>query len=354
MACRIQSMTIRLDMLDIDCALGHAGRMSSSPHLPPRSDPLSEILHSVHFTGALYCVSHLGAPWGIGIPRLENLMTLQIVTAGQYWIDVDDGEPFMVGPGSMTLLPHGLPHHMRSEPDVGALPLFDLPVQRISDRFETVRHGGDGPQCRVTYGVLRFDPIAARRLTAVLPTVIHLDAWQADATGWLQSTLRLIAAEASQLGPGAEIIITRLADVLVIQAIRTWIEQASIPEQGWIAAFDDEQIGRALALIHQTPAAPWSVGGLAREIGMSRSAFSARFTTLVGMSVMSYVGDWRLQLARNRLQSSAATVASVAHQVGYQSEATFGRAYKRAFGVSPGGDRTPVPVDELLPPLRTA
>ena len=318
------------------------------------SDPLSEILHALRLTGALYCVARLGEPWGIEVPRLEGVMTLQIVTAGQYWIEVDGAAPRLIGPGSITLIPHGDATRMRSSLDVEAAPLFDLPVERISDRFETMHHGGDGPLCLVTYAVLRFDQVAARRLTNMLPSLIQVDAWEADTTGWLQSTLRLIATEASQLGPGAEIILTRLADVLVIQAIRNWIQHAPISEQGCIAAFNDEQIGRALALIHRLPAAGWTVAELSREIGMSRSAFSARFTALVGTSVMSYVGDWRLQLARTRLQASNDTVATVAHELGYDSEATFGRAYKRTFGVSPGRDRHPPPGQPLLPSLPAA
>ncbi len=293
----------------------------------------------MHLTGALYCVARLGEPWGIEAPRLDGMMTLQIVTAGQCWIEVDGAEPQLLGPGSMTLIPHGTPHRMRSALDAATVPLFDLPAERVSERFETIHHGGDGPLCHITYGALRFDRVAARRITNVLPPLIHLDATTADPTGWMQSTLRLIADEASQLGPGAEIIITRIADILVIQAIRSWIRRAPIYEQGWIAALNDDLIGRALAMIHQAPAAPWSVAGLAREVGTSRSAFASRFTALVGVSVMSYVSEWRTQLARALLHTSAETVARIADSLGYQSEATFSCAYRRTFGASPGNDR---------------
>jgi AraC-like DNA-binding protein len=313
--------------------------MHHEPRIPPVSDPLSEIMHSLHLTGALYCVARLGEPWGIEAPRLEGLMTLQIVTAGQCWLEVEGTEPRLLGPGSMTLIPHGTPHRMRSALEVPTVPLFDLPVDRISDRFEMLRHGGDGAPCHITYGALRFDPDAARRLTSVLPPLIQLDALESDTSGWMQSTLRLIAAEASELGPGAEIIITRIADVLVIQAIRSWLRHAPISEQGWIAAFHDELVGRALALIHHDPAAPWNVAGLARSVGLSRSAFSARFSALVGVSVMSYVSEWRMQLARTRLRTTSDTAASVAARLGYHSEATFSRAYRRTFGASPGVDR---------------
>jgi AraC-like DNA-binding protein len=329
----------RLHWLENGGSVLQALCMNRQRQLAPVSDPLSEILHSLHLAGALYCVARLGDPWGIEVPDLEGLMTIQIVTTGQCWIEVGDMPPRLLGPGSMTLIPHGTPHRMRSALDVATAPLFDLPVNRISERFETMHHGGDGPPCHITYGALRFDPVAARRLTNVLPPLIHLDALDADSTGWMQSTLRLIALEASQLGPGAEIIITRIADVLVMQAIRSWIQRAPISEQGWIAAFSDEVIGRALALIHQEPAAPWCVADLARDVGLSRSAFSARFSTLVGVSVMSYVSQWRMQLARTRLRTSTDTVASVAASLGYHSEATFSRAYRRTYGATPGVDR---------------
>ncbi len=321
--------------------------MAEQRRPPPPSDPLSEILRSMQLTAALHCVARLGEPWGVEVPPLDGLMTIQIVTAGRCWIEVDGVEPRLVGPGNMTLIAHGSPHRMRSSPDVATDPLFDLPVERISDRFETMRHGGDGPACHMTYGALQFDQVAARRLTNVLPPLILVDAWEADRTGWMQSALRLVASESSDLAPGAEIVITRIAEILVIQAIRTWLRQAPVSEQGWIAAFSDEQIGRALALIHESPTAPWTVPDLAGSVGMSRSAFSARFTALVGVSAMSYVSEWRLQLARTRLRSSSDTVASVAHELGYHSEATFSRAYRRTFGVPPGGDRRPTPVEPL-------
>jgi transcriptional regulator GlxA family with amidase domain len=134
-------------------------------------------------------------------------------------------------------------------------------------------------------------------------------------------------------------VMTRLADILVIQAIRAWLDTAPEANLGWLAALRDKQVGRTLALIHRRPEQDWSVVELAREAGMSRSAFSARFTELVGQPAAQYLSQWRLHLARAQLLESRESVGSVARRAGYQSEAAFGRAFKQFFGVAPGGVR---------------
>jgi AraC-like DNA-binding protein len=152
----------------------------------------------------------------------------------------------------------------------------------------------------------------------------------------MQATLRLIAAEARQLKPGGEAVITRLADILVVQAIRSWLETDPAARSGWLGALQDKQIGQAIALIHRQPARPWTVAALAHELAMSRSAFAARFTELVGEPVMQYVARWRMQLAASSLRDDGVTVGELAGQLGYRSEAAFARAFKRMMGVPPG------------------
>jgi AraC-like DNA-binding protein len=171
------------------------------------------------------------------------------------------------------------------------------------------------------------------RLTPVLPLVIHLDARSGE-DEWLTDTARFIAREANATRPGSEAIITRLADIVVVQAIRSWLT-ASDGQHGWLAALKDRQIGRALAAIHSDPAFDWSVELLANQIGMSRSSLAARFKQLVGQSVMQYVTEWRMQLARLEL-AEGYTVTQVAENYGYQSEAAFSRAFKRVFDRPPG------------------
>ena len=266
-------------------------------------------------------------------------MMFHIVTAGQCWLDVAGEEPRLLRQGSLALVAQGMGHGIRSAPDVELEPLFDIPVEQVSDRYEVMRHGGGGEFTHLTCGVVRFDHVAAEHLIALLPQVIQIDTWDEDEDSWLQSTLRFISREAKELRPGGETVITRLADILVIQMIRSWIDSAPDADQGWLAALSDEQVGGALALMHRDPAQQWTVASLASEIGMSRSAFSARFTQLVGESALRYLTRWRMQLARIKLRETSEPLAVLAGELGYQSEAAFCRAFKRVFGVPPGSVR---------------
>jgi AraC-like DNA-binding protein len=186
---------------------------------------------------------------------------------------------------------------------------------------------------------VRFEHPAAHHLVKLLPRMIHVEASMSPQMDWMWSTLRLMGAEAKELRPGGETVITRLADILVIQAIRSWIEQDPAAQTGWLGALRDKQIGRAITLIHRDPARPWTLGLLASEVAMSRSAFAARFTELVGEPVMHYLARWRMHVAVIWLKEEDAGIGDLAGRLGYQSEAAFSRAFKRYIGVSPGSAR---------------
>jgi AraC-like DNA-binding protein len=188
-------------------------------------------------------------------------------------------------------------------------------------------------------GAVRFDHPVARNLVAGLPPLFSVEAGDGMLAGRMRAAFDLIALEAREFGPGGEAVMTRLSDVLVIQAIRSWIDDAPSARSGWLGALHDPQIGRALALIHREPARPWTVAALADELALSRSAFAARFTDLVGEPAMRYVTRWRMQVAEDALRTEGAAVGEVANRLGYRSEAAFARAFKRVTGVSPGAVR---------------
>ena len=313
--------------------------MSTNAHIPDTSDPLGETLHLLRLTGSLYCLSEFTAPWGVDLPAFEDCMMFHIITQGHCWLEIKDEEPQLLQQGSLVLIPHGNGHSIRSRPEDKAVPLFDIPVEKVSDRYEIMRHGGNGEETQLTCCVVRFDHVAGQKLISLLPKVLHINSLMDEEDSWLQSTLRFIAREAKERRPGGETIITHLADILIIQAIRSWIDSAPEAEQGWLAALRDIQVGKALAAIHREPEKEWSVATLAKEVGMSRSGFSARFTNLVGESAMRYLTQWRMQLARIQLEETADSLSVLADRVGYQSEAAFCRAFKREFGVSPGSVR---------------
>lgn len=333
--------SVRPDFVDSCSTTVYVMRMTRAvhPHLVASSDSLGETLHLLRLTGTLYCRADLTAPWSVDIPALPGLMTFGVITAGSCWLEIDGAPPRLLRQGELTLMPHGAPHRFSSSLGVPPVPLFDIPVAKLSDRYELMRHGGGGELTQVTYGVMRFDHAAAGPLLASLPRMLQLDSWDGEAGIWLQSTLRLIAREGAELRPGGETVMTRLADILVIQVIRAWLESSPEAHTGWLAALRDDRIGRAIAALHRAPNRAWTLGDLASEAGMSRSAFSARFTGLVGESAMHYLARWRLQLARMALRDGQQSLAALARRSGYRSEAAFSRAFRRLFGVPPGSIR---------------
>ena len=307
---------------------------------PGRSvESLGEALHVLRMQRSFYSRCEFTAPWGLKLPAIPGSLMFHVVTAGRCWLEVADGEPRLLQLGDLGLVPHGEGHRLVSEPGVPCAELMDLPREEVSDRYEVIRMGGGGAVTGLVCGTVRFDHPAAEQLVSLLPTVISVDAWSSPEMEWIASTLRFMAAEAREPRPGGETVITRLADILVIQAIRAWIEQDPAAQTGWLGALRDPQIGRAISLIHRDPARDWTVASLANEVAMSRSAFAARFAELVGEPPMHYVTRWRMHAAVTWLREGDATLGELALRLGYQSEAAFSRAFKRFMGLSPGAVR---------------
>ncbi len=302
-------------------------------------DPLGEALHFLRMSGTFYARSEFTAPWGLELPAFERSMMFHVVTSGRCWLRVDGAEPRLLQQGDFALVPHGEGHVLADEIASKPTGLFDMPRELVSERYEILRDGGGGASTTLLCGAVRFDHPAADRLTAMLPPLVCIDAWSSPHSEWLQSTLRFIAAEARELRPGGETVITRLADILVIQAIRAWIEHDPAARTGWLGALQDKQIGRAITLVHRDPSRSWSVASLASEVAMSRSAFAARFTELVGETPMQYVTRWRMHTAVGSLRDDGATLGEIAGRLGYRSEAAFSRAFKRCVGTSPSAMR---------------
>lgn len=262
-----------------------------------------------------------------------------VVTSGRCRLEVEGCDDHVLQPGDFALVPHGAGHRLASESGVPAAKLFELPREQVSDRYEILRHGGGGAPTTVICGAVRFDHPAAHRLVTLLPKVISVQAWNSPELDWIQSTFRLMAVEAKELRPGGETVITRLADILIIQAIRSWITKNPAARTGWLGALQDQQIGRAIALVHRNPGRSWTVASLADEVAMSRSAFAARFTELVGEPAMHYLARWRMHIALTWLEEEDAPLGEMARRLGYESEAAFSRAFKRFIGFPPGAVR---------------
>lgn len=309
------------------------------PWGPPPEDALGEALHFLRMDGIFYCRSELRGRWGASIPSIPDHLWFHVVTEGQGWLDVGEAEPVLMQPGMFALVPHGQGHCIWSEAGVPTPDVLELDREQISDRYEILRHGEGEDRTTMICGALNCNHPAARNLINALPSTLLIDTLHSPQMEWMQSTLRLIAAETREPRPGGEAVITRLGDILVVQAIRSWIETDPAARTGWLGALKDRQIGRAITLIHRDPAHAWTVASLARQVAMSRSAFAARFTELVGEPVMRYVTRWRMYVAMDALKEQDTSVAEVASRLGYQSEAAFSRAFKRVISVSPGAIR---------------
>lgn len=314
-------------------------------------DGFGDSLHLLRFTGALYCRAEVTAPWGVDFPSFPGCVMLPVVLAGRCVLEVGD-ERHLLEAGSAALVTRGVPHRLLSATDAAARPLFDIPVERLSDTYEHMRFGGGGEPTRMAYAAMQVDGPLTARLTAQLPEVIRVDAWDDGEGGAFQAVLRLMAREAEAIRPGGEAVMTRLADILVIQVLRRWLATVDAPPTGWLAGLRDPQVGRALGGMHARPGEEWTLASLARQASMSRSAFAERFSALVGEPPMRYLAGWRLERAHAELAGTDEPIASISRKVGYSSEAAFSRAFKRHHGVTPGAVRRGAPAASASTPIR--
>lgn len=311
--------------------------------IPVSADPLGQALYSLRLNGLIYTRSELIAPWGIEMPPMPGKMMFHIVTKGGCWLGCKNGESIYLQPGELALIPKGEGHRISHSESQNCEPFFDIPVIKISERFEFMRYGGQlgdnragsHEETRLTCGVLGFDHLAAHKLISELPSIIHIKNEQGELPSQLQALIQLMEQEATTLSPGGETVIAHLADIIVIQAIRHWIGQTTDGCKGWLSGLKDPKLGKALAAIHAHPEYNWTVDRLAEQAGMSRSNFSACFTEVIGTSAKHYLTEWRMNLARVKIMQSQTTLTELAEELGYQSEAAFSRAYKRVFGVPP-------------------
>jgi len=297
-------------------------------------DPLGDALRILRMSGVFYCRSEFTAPWGLALPPFDQSMMFHVVTEGRCRVEVDGAESCVLRPGTVALIPHGEGHSLLGEPAAIPIDLLDAPRELLSPRYELLRHGGGGARTSMLCGLVRFDHPAAGDLLRLLPRVIYHDVTSPQAE-WIHSTLRVVAAEAQAMQAGGEALITRLADILVLDTVRSWFAK-NLERRGWVGALRDKQIGHALTLIHRDPNRDWTLESLASAIGMSRSAFAARFTELVGAPVMHYVTRWKMHAAELSLREERASLSDIADRLGYSSEAAFSRAFKRVTGRSPG------------------
>jgi AraC-like DNA-binding protein len=309
---------------------------------------LSEVLTAIRMDGAIYINAEFTAPWcaeaqhGLHraarqLPRADNIIFFHLLTEGSCSVRLADGcETVNAVAGDLLLFPHDHLHILGS--DLG-LPPAD--VNEIIDHSELtegliqMRFGGGGEPTRFVCGYLAYDQQIFRPLLDALPQMLRIPLGDLSVSGWIADLLRLGVEESKAQNPGARSLLAKLSELTFIEALRRYIQSQPLDQKGWLAGLRDPYVGRALALLHEKPSHKWTVDELAREVALSRSALAERFVDMIGEPPMQYLTRWRLALAARALRTNFDPIARIAERSGYDSEAAFTRAFKRAFGMPP-------------------
>ncbi|HZW08468.1 MAG TPA: AraC family transcriptional regulator [Phycisphaerales bacterium] len=301
-------------------------------------DVLTDVMQTLRVRSHLYGRAEFTAPWGISVPREPGHAGFFVISRGSCWLETDGLEnPAPLAGGDFVFFPHGGPYRLRDALDSPVTAVEE--IESVEDsRGRVCTAGGGGAPTSAVWGCFEFEDGGRNPLIESLPPVIHLTAEAGPSVQWLQSTLQFVTSEISSGLPGAETVANRLTDILFVHAIRAHISGCAAHgcrANGWLRALADPKIGGALRLIHQTPQNDWTVDSLARAVAMSRSAFAAKFTTLVGESPLRYVTAWRMCKATDMLLRGD-PISVIARTVGYDTDAAFGKAFKKHVGLAPG------------------
>ena len=310
-----------------------------------RKSLFTDLLRGIRLRSSVYFRPEFRSPWGVSIA--DHGTIFHIVVSGRCWLQLKGAaEPLRLSEGDFVVVTRGDPHIVCDVPESPVIDFFDLARRRAPHKDRMFSAGGDGPVTRFVCGGMQFENGATDPLLAVLPNFLHVKGTREAVRSWLGLTVKHVLAELDSGGPGATEVVTRLADILFIQAVRSYFqENAEIAEFGWLAALRDPHIGRALALLHGHPDEPWTIGSLAHCLAVSRSAFADRFKELVGEPPLRYLTRLRINAAARRLRSSDDKLRAVAAAAGYESAAAFTRAFKRHMKMTPGQYRKPNRVD---------
>jgi AraC-like DNA-binding protein len=309
-------------------------------------DPLSDVLRAVRLTGAHFYMVEAAHPWSIltaeatklvprAHPAAEHLVSYHILTSGSCWGGVAGQQQMELNAGDAIVFPHGNANLLSSAPSRAA-DAFTL--NATPHHFpNTVAVGeGRGPKATFVCGFLGCDLRPFNPLLSALPRQIVARGVAGD---WLAEFPRQVVAESRDPRPGSDTMLTRMAELMFVEVVRRHVASLAPAEQGWLAGLADPVVGPAIRALHERPEHPWTLPELALAAGASRTVLVERFSELLGVPPMQYLTQWRLQLAADQLARGSAKVAAIGARVGYESEAAFSRAFKRATGQSPAAWR---------------
>ena len=309
-------------------------------------DVLAETLRAIRLTGSVFLNARFSRPFGIITPNqfgagtplahLRHVCVFHLIASGSCTVEIEGGERHTVSAGDILLLPFAVTHKVWSGdcPEMAFAP--DLMRPGPIGGLWTLDHGGGGEVTRMVCGFIESREFLGAPVFQSLPPLLVDRTRDDKVRAIITSTVRDILLLADAATPGTELMVARLMELLFVEVLRRHASQLPDTARGWLAALNDPIVGRTLRLIHRDPAQRWTVGALAREAGTSRSVLFERFNAIVGQPPIEYLASWRMQLAAERLRNTHDGLAAVAADVGYESEASFNRAFKRLTGLTPG------------------
>ena len=323
------------------------------------ADALSEVLAAVHLSGSIFFEVTAKSPWVAEAPPAariapqvapgaQHAIEYHVVTAGSCWISLvgdNASEPVRLDEGDIVVVPHGDPHVVSSAPGMRAEPNLEVYGKPGDNTLAAVpfllQTGGDGPsETRLICGFFSCDVRPFNPLLESLPRFMRFGRDSLASHSLLDEFIRFATAEMGNKRAGSQSVLNRLSELMFVEIVRLYMDQLGGSNTGWLAGLRDPLVGRALTLLHARPSHAWTLEQLASEAAASRSVLADRFNDLVGYPPIQYLARWRMQIAARRLMDPGARVAAVAHEVGYESEAAFSRAFKKFVGQSPGQWRT--------------
>jgi len=308
-------------------------------------DLLSDVIRDLRLESVVLSTSELRAPWGFDKGTVRGAAPFHVIVAGGCRLDIPQRPTIELAIGDLVVFPHGDRHSLSSDADASRVPFSTIleasglsswtPGQRL-ERLDEIRYGGHGTLTRMINGLFVFRDRRSNPLVESLPAVLHVQGRMGRGPDWLRSLLSLLIDETMSGRPGFQTLTERLADIVFVQAVRDHVSAAASDTAGWLRGLTDPPVARALSLIHARPGEPWTVASLASSVALSRTAFARRFRERLGSSVMAYVAARRMHAAAGLLVESTHAMNAIASDVGYESEISFNKAFKRWAGVPPG------------------
>lgn len=313
---------------------------------PAGADPLSDLLAGMHLAGMVLFRGAFTEPWSVMAPssqqlaqmlpfRAEHIIPFHLIAAGECRLDMADGETIRLGAGDAVLLPNGDAHTLSGRDRANTVHVGELLPPSPWTEIPVLDHGGAGAATDIVCGFLQCDTVPFQPLLGQLPAVLHVSPANGD-SAWLAGTIRHTIDQVSHPASGSRSMLPRLTELMFVEILRDHLRRLPDDQIGWLSACKDPVAGAALRRLHGAPMQDWSLETLARAGGVSRSVLTERFRHFLGLPPMRYVAQLRLQLAAQRMRSSDTPIKAIVDEVGYESEAAFGRAFKRCFGVAPG------------------